>query len=82
MTITAMKQALEHLGWVMSHGPAVQMAKDVLQQAIEQAEQAQEPAVCTHGWFQTGAMEPGQMRCIHCGEWGQRTAHGIKEKNT
>ena len=25
-----------------------------------------------HEWFRTGAMEPGQMRCIECGEWGRR----------
>ncbi len=25
-----------------------------------------------HRWFRTGAMEPGQMRCIECGEWGRR----------
>lgn len=53
MSIEAMKQALEHLERVLPHGPAVQMAKDVLRQAIalqtltdthqaiEQAEQAQ-----------------------------------------
>ena len=25
----------------------------------------------THEWFRTGAMEPGVMRCISCGEWGK-----------
>jgi hypothetical protein len=39
MSIKAMKQALECLERVLSHGSAVQMAKDVLRQAIEQAEQ-------------------------------------------
>ncbi len=24
-----------------------------------------------HEWFRTGAMEPGQMRCISCGVWGK-----------
>jgi hypothetical protein len=80
MSIAAMKQALEVLeypgpSWIDARQPAI----TALRKAIAEAEQAQ-PAACTHGWFQTGAMEPGQMRCIHCGEWGQRTAHGIKEK--
>jgi hypothetical protein len=42
MSIEAMKQALDALGYVMSHGAQVQIAKDILTQAIEQAEQ-QEP---------------------------------------
>jgi hypothetical protein len=142
MSIEAMKQALECLERVLSHGSAVQMAKDVLRQAIEQAESVQpvawvypegiealktgkpwtaygfdgngpnpdgveriplylndavaprveprasesgagfeslpaspnaeqsQPVACKHEWFSTGAMEPGQMRCIHCGKWG------------
>lgn len=24
-----------------------------------------------HQWFRTGAMEPGKMRCILCGQWHQ-----------
>jgi hypothetical protein len=39
MSIKAMKQALDALGYVMSHGAQVQIAKDILTQAIEQAEQ-------------------------------------------
>ena len=27
-----------------------------------------------HEWFSTGGMEPGQMRCIHCGAWGRSAA--------
>ena len=42
MSREAMKQALDALGYVMSHGVQVQIAKDVLTQAIEQAEK-QEP---------------------------------------
>jgi hypothetical protein len=38
MSIEAMKQALEALSYVMSHGVAVQQAKDILLEAIEQAE--------------------------------------------
>lgn len=26
---------------------------------------------CTHGWFRTGAMKHGEMRCIHCGIWNE-----------
>jgi len=37
--------------------------------APEQAEPV--PVQHTHQWFSTGAMEPGQMRCIHCGVWGR-----------
>jgi len=36
MSIDAMKQALEALDRVMSHGVAVQEAKDILRAAIEQ----------------------------------------------
>jgi hypothetical protein len=39
MSIEAMKQALEALSYVMSHGVAVRQAKDILTAAIEQAEQ-------------------------------------------
>lgn len=38
MSIEAMKQALEALSYVMSHGVAVRQAKDILLEAIEQAE--------------------------------------------
>jgi hypothetical protein len=30
----------------------------------------QEPVACKHEWFSTGAMEPGECRCILCGKWG------------
>ena len=42
MSREAMKQALDALGYVMSHGAQVQIAKDILTQAIEQSEK-QEP---------------------------------------
>ena len=38
MSREAMKQALDALGYVMSHGAQVQIAKDILTEAIEQAE--------------------------------------------
>ena len=41
----------------------------------------QEPVACKHEWFRTGAMEPGQCRCIKCGAWNttppQRTWVGL-----
>jgi hypothetical protein len=39
--------------------------------AIKQALAApvQEPLICKHEWFSTGAMEPGECRCIKCGAW-------------
>jgi hypothetical protein len=27
------------------------------------------PLTCKHEWFRTGAMEPGECRCINCGMW-------------
>jgi hypothetical protein len=30
---------------------------------------ADEPVECNHGWFKTGAMEHGEVRCIKCGVW-------------
>jgi hypothetical protein len=40
-----------------------------------------EPAAHRHRWFRTGAMEPGQMRCIECGEWGRETERKITGGN-
>ena len=48
MSIEAMKQALDALGYVMSHGAQVRIAKDILSQAIEQAEK-QEPVAWASG---------------------------------
>jgi len=48
MSREAMKQALDALGYVMSHGAQVQIAKDILTQAIEQAEK-QEPVAWVSG---------------------------------
>ncbi len=33
----------------------------------------QEPVACKHEWFRTGAMEPGECRCIRCGKWSSVT---------
>jgi hypothetical protein len=41
MSITAMKQALEHLDLIFAKSQALTRARDVLREAIEQAEQAQ-----------------------------------------
>ena len=30
-----------------------------------------------HKWFKTGAMEPGEWRCIDCGKWGKENGRGI-----
>jgi len=49
MSREAMKQALDALGYVMSHGAQVQIAKDILTQAIEQAEK-QEPVAWLKTW--------------------------------
>jgi hypothetical protein len=34
----------------------------------------QEPVTCKHEWFRTGAMEPGECRCINCGMWNTTTS--------
>jgi hypothetical protein len=31
------------------------------------------PLTCKHEWFRTGAMEPGECRCINCGMWNTTT---------
>ena len=36
-------------------------------------EMAQEPVVCKHEWFRTGAMEQTEFRCIKCGVWNNTT---------
>ena len=33
------------------------------------AKPEQEPVICKHEWFRTGAMEMGECRCIKCGAW-------------
>lgn len=50
-------------------------AELALQDALAQKEQEQEPVALkhTHEWFRTGAMDPGQFRCIHCGAWAKET---------
>jgi hypothetical protein len=78
MTIEAMKQALEALDCIYSplhvrEINKVGAAMIALRQAIAEAERAQ-PVACKHEWFRTGAMEPNEMRCIQCGQWGQLTA--------
>ena len=32
------------------------------------------PLTCKHEWFRTGAMEPGECRCINCGMWNTTTS--------
>ena len=52
-----------------------QSKKDMAQDKL--AQPAQEPVVCKHEWFRTGAMEINEFRCIKCGTWNT-----IKDKNT
>lgn len=49
----------------MSHG----VAQDILSMWAE-IDKAVEHK---HQWFSTGAMAPGQMRCIECGMWGAQS---------
>jgi len=52
-----------------------QSKKNMAQEKL--AQPAQEPVVCKHEWFRTGAMEINEFRCIKCGTWNT-----IKDKNT
>lgn len=45
-------------------------AAEILRAALAEAD---EPVRHRHEWFRTGAMEPGQMRCINCGAWARET---------
>lgn len=61
-------------------GPQVESAITALRSALMAdlraamaQEQEPEPIKHEHQWFRTGGMEPGQMRCIHCGKWGKET---------
>ena len=61
--ITALREALAEQA-ECPHGVDDGACKECY---MEQAEQ--EPVACKHEWFRTGAMEIGESRCIHCGEW-------------
>lgn len=43
---------------------------DLVNQHWQEMLAKQEPVACKHEWFRTGAMQPGECRCIHCGKWG------------
>ena len=64
----AAQQALEALKmhvpqYLRDRGyPPITALKDALAEPVE-------PVAHKHEWFSTGAMKPGQMRCIHCGVW-------------
>lgn len=73
------QQLLEALKPYISYGRVgsrdVETAKAIsaerrLRTALEQQQARPVPVQHTHQWFSTGAMEPGQMRCIDCGVWG------------
>ena len=36
------------------------------------------PVVCKHEWFRTGAMKPGEHRCIKCGMWNTTTPPAVQ----
>ena len=77
-----MQQALEALETVQPQnmGRLIHPAKKALRARLAEPETCKpalqveevEQVVHRHKWFRTGAMEPGQMRCIECGEWGRR----------
>ncbi len=58
----------------MSRNNSENLAGELLEQLerdiIEPASTAPVPVYCRHQWVSTGAMKPGECRCIQCGTWG------------
>ena len=68
----AMERALEALELCIPMGSDVAANLELSKYALKAAlAETAEPVACKHGWFRTGAMAPGEMRCIHCGQWGK-----------
>jgi len=81
----ALKQALQalesHIVWFSRDtmiGKSMREKTDkaiaAIKEALAQPAPVQEPVVCKHEWFRTGAMEPGKCRCIKCGVWNNTTS--------
>ena len=73
-----LQQALEALETLYSNIPYVNIANGGIKAhraitAIKQALAQSEPIKHDHQWIRTEAMEPGECRCIVCGEWGKTT---------
>lgn len=64
------EQALEALEAV--YGDSCDAIHALRFELAQQAEPVEVPH--RHEWFSTGGMEPGRMRCIHCGVWGRSPA--------
>jgi hypothetical protein len=75
MSIEAMKQALEALSYVMSHGVAVQQAKDILLEAIEQAEKREWQGLTNEERFYLAWESNNGSHCV------AMTEAKLKEKN-
>ena len=71
--ITALREALSEQATVsggLCGGCAKKVADGWALYCVDCWEKAeQEPVACKHEWFRTGAMQIGESRCIHCGEW-------------
>jgi hypothetical protein len=76
MSIEAMKQALEALSYVMSHGVAVQQAKDILLEAIEQAEKREWQGLTDE---EISAVDWKQNETLH--DFAHAIEAKLKEKN-
>ena len=71
----AARQALEALERNTSQDMSVVQGNALAGHALRAAlAEPVEPVKHKHQWFSTGGMEPGQMRCIHCGVWGRSPA--------
>ena len=54
-------------------------AKRRVREALAGQPAQQEPVVCKHEWFRTGAMEPRECRCIKCGAWNTTNPKNERE---
>ena len=77
--MTTLREAAQQALWALQYHVEMTWPIDRTSEAIFNLRAALaepvEPVKHKHQWFSTGAMEPGEMRCIHCGAWA-------KEKNT
>jgi broad-specificity NMP kinase len=80
MSIEAMKQALDALSYVMSHGAQVQIAKDILIEAIEQAEHVHAVNTSQERVDETAERKPDLASVGEVGVWGEREWVGLTDE--
>ena len=60
---------LAHIVGKIDHAGKVWTPAQPKQEPLAPQPAQQEPTVCIHAWFSTGAMADGVCRCIKCGVW-------------